>query len=289
MTPNDQAAVLVEALPYLQKFRGQTFVIKYGGSAMENEELVGRVLRDVVFLEAAGINPVLVHGGGKAITRAMKAAGVNAEFIDGLRVTDEAQIGLIDRTLASEIAPGIVKQIGAFGGRAEALSGKEVLKAKKMAYRTAKGEDVDLGFVGDVTEVDLARIQGLIDREIIPVISPIARGENGEIYNINADLAAGEVAKALKARKLVYLTDVNGVLLDPAIPSSTIPTLTPTSIADLKDKGVIAGGMIPKVDSALEALASGVDQVHFLDGRIPHALLLETFTTAGIGTEIHND
>ena len=289
MTPNDQAAVLVEALPYLQKFRGQTFVIKYGGSAMENEELVGRVLRDVVFLEAAGINPVLVHGGGKAITRAMKAAGVNAEFIDGLRVTDEAQIGLIDRTLASEIAPGIVKQIGAFGGRAEALSGKEVLKAKKMAYRTAKGEDVDLGFVGDVTEVDLARIQGLIDREIIPVISPIARGANGEIYNINADLAAGEVAKALKARKLVYLTDVNGVLLDPAIPSSTIPTLTPASIADLKDKGVIAGGMIPKVDSALEALESGVGQVHFLDGRIPHALLLETFTTAGIGTEIHND
>ncbi|SDU03510.1 N-acetylglutamate kinase [Verrucomicrobium sp. GAS474] len=289
MTPNDRAAVLAEALPYLQKFRGETFVIKYGGSAMENEELVGRVLRDVVFLEAAGINPVLVHGGGKAITRAMKAAGVDARFVDGLRVTDEAQIELIDRTLAAEIAPGIVRQIEAFGGHAEAISGKEVLKAVKMRYRTSKGEDVDLGFVGDVNDVVLPPIQALLDREVIPVISPLARGTGGEVYNINADIAAGEVAKALKARKLIYLTDVNGVLLDPAIPSSTIPTLTPATIADLKDKGVIAGGMIPKVDSAVEALQSGVGQIHFLDGRIPHALLLEIFTTAGIGTEIRND
>ncbi|HEY8964926.1 MAG TPA: acetylglutamate kinase [Candidatus Methylacidiphilales bacterium] len=289
MTPNDRAAVLVEALPYLQRFRGETFVIKYGGSAMENEDLVGRVLRDVVFLEAAGINPVLVHGGGKAITRAMKAAGVEAKFIDGLRVTDAAQIDLIDRTLASEIAPGIVRQIETFGGRATALSGKEALKAAKMEYTTAKGEAVDLGFVGDVNWVDAARISEIVAREAIPVISPLARGANGELYNINADIAASEVAKALKARKLVYLTDVNGVLLDPAIPSSTIPTLTPSSIADLKDKGVIAGGMIPKVDSAVEALGHGVGQVHFLDGRIPHALLLETFTDAGIGTEIHKD
>jgi acetylglutamate kinase len=289
MTPAEQASVLVESLPYLQKFRGTTFVIKYGGSAMENETLVAKVLRDIVFLEAVGINPVVVHGGGKAITRAMKEAGVAAEFIDGLRVTDSTQIDLIDRTLAGEIAPGIVAKLGEFGGKAQALSGKEVLRAKKMEYRRASGEKagepVDLGFVGDITEVLLRPIEELIAREIVPVISPLALGADGEVYNINADLAAGDVAKALQARKLIYLTDVNGVLRDAANPDSTIPSLTPADVARLKKEGVLTGGMLPKVDSAIEALESGVEQVHFLDGRIPHALLLEIFTDAGIGTE----
>ena len=286
MTPADQAAVFIEALPYLQNFRGSTFVIKYGGSAMENQELVDQVLRDVVLLEAVGINPVLVHGGGKAITRAMKEAGVIAEFIDGLRVTDATQIDLIDRTLAGEIAPGIVSKLRQLGGKAQAVSGKEVLRARKMEHRRfATGEPVDLGFVGDITELILTPIQELIAQEIVPVISPLALGMEGEVYNINADLAASDVAKGLGARKLIYLTDVNGVLRDANDPTSTIPTLTPWDVSRLKQEGVLSGGMLPKVDSAIEALENGVEQVHFLDGRIPHALLLEIFTDAGIGTE----
>ncbi len=287
MTPSEKASVFHEALPYLQQFRGETFVIKYGGSAMENESLVGKVLSDIVLLEAVGINPVVVHGGGKAINRALKEANLgNARFVDGLRVTDAATIAIVDRTLASEISPSIAAKLRELGGTAEALPGKEVLRAKKMEYReAATGKAVDLGFVGDITKVDTAPLRKLLKKETIPVVSPLALGPQGEVFNINADLAAGEVAKALKARKLIYLTDVNGVLRDAADPASTIATLTPSEVARLKKSGVIAGGMIPKVDSAVEALESGVGQVHFLDGRIPHALLLEIFTDAGIGTE----
>jgi acetylglutamate kinase len=287
MTPSEKASVFHEALPYLQEFRGQTFVIKYGGSAMENDALIGKVLRDVVMLEAVGINPVIVHGGGKAINRALKEANLgNGRFIDGLRVTDAATIQIVDRTLGSEISPSIAARLRELGGRAEALSGKDVLRAEKMNYHEATtGKAVDLGFVGDITQVDVAPLKKMIANETIPVISPLALGAKGEVYNINADLAASDVAKALQACKLIYLTDVNGVMRDAADSTSTIPTLTPAEVTRLKKSGVIAGGMIPKVDSAVEALESGVGQVHFLDGRIPHALLLEIFTDAGIGTE----
>jgi acetylglutamate kinase len=283
-----KAAVLIEALPYLQRFRGQTIVIKYGGAAMENPDLVGGVLRDIVFLEAVGINPVIVHGGGKAITRAMEASGLQAQFIDGLRVSDQASMAIIEKTLAETISPGIAQGLMSHGGRAACFPGKDVLRAKKKGHIDSKtGEKVDLGFVGEVIGVDAAPLLEAIRREIVPVISPLARDEKGQVYNINADIAASEVALALKASKAIYLSDVDGVMRNPQQPDTRMAMLAVAQIEELKRDGTITGGMIPKVDSAVKALRNGVKQIHFLDGRVPHALLLEIFTDAGIGTEIH--
>jgi acetylglutamate kinase len=287
MSTSSQAAALLEALPYFQKFRGHTVVIKYGGAAMEDPTLVRSVLRDVVFLEAVGINPVLVHGGGKAITAAMQKENLTARFVDGLRVTDAASISIIDRVLTEVISPSLAKEIVKLGGRAENVSGKEVLVAQKGApHVDAAGQKVDLGFVGDILSVELDWVRKLIDAEIVPVISPLGRGRDGQVYNINADIAAAKIAQELRAEKIIYLSDVNGVRRDPKSADSLIPSLNPSQIAQLKREGIIAGGMIPKVDSALESLAGGVGKVHFLDGREKHALLLELFTDAGIGTEI---
>ena len=287
MKRNSRAAALLEALPYFQQFRGHTMVVKYGGAAMENPDLVESVLRDVVFLEAVGINPVVVHGGGKAITAAMKAENLTARFIDGQRVTDAGSIRIIDQVLSEIIGPALVEDIRKFGGRAEVLSGKEILVAEKATPKIdAKGEKIDLGFVGEITSVNIQRLQQLIAAEITPVVSPLGRGADGQVYNINADIAAAKIAQALKAHKIIYLSDVNGVRRDPKDEASLISTLNPEQIQQLKHDGVIAAGMIPKVDSALEALAGGVDKVHFLDGRSDHSLLLELFTDAGIGTEI---
>jgi acetylglutamate kinase len=284
---NNRTEVLLEALPYFQEFRGRTLVIKYGGAAMENPELVESVLRDVVFLEAVGINPVVVHGGGKAITAEMRKENLAAKFVDGLRVTDAASLGIIDRVLTGTISPALVEKIRSFGGRAEALSGKSVLMARKAPlYRDSTGAMVDMGLIGEVTSVDTGRIQKLVDQETVPVISPLGLGADGQVYNVNADIAAAKVAEALKAHKLIYLSDVNGVRRDPKDENSLISTLTPAQIEQLKSEGVIAGGMVPKVNSALEALAGGVGKVHFLDGRQAHSLLLELFTEAGIGTQI---
>jgi acetylglutamate kinase len=281
---------LLEALPYFQQFRGRVIVVKYGGAAMENPELVEEVLRDVVFLEAVGINPVVVHGGGKAITAAMRQENLTARFVDGLRVTDAASIRIIDRVLTDVISPSLVDRIAALGGNAQTLSGKEVLTAQKSApYLDATGAKVDLGFVGEIVRVDVSAVQKLIDAEKVPVISPLGRGVDGQVYNINADIAAAKIAQALRAHKIIYLSDVNGVRRDPKDEASLISTLTPAQIQQLKTEGVIASGMIPKVDSALEALAGGVAKVHFLDGRQPHSLLLELFTDAGIGTQISAD
>ena len=288
MSLKSKADALLEALPYFQEFRGQTVVVKYGGAAMEDPGLVRGVLRDVVFLEAVGINPVVVHGGGKAITAAMKKENLAAQFVDGQRVTDAASMAIIDRVLGGTIGPSLVKEIEKLGGRARVVSGKEVLVARKAAPHTdsATGQKVDLGFVGDVVSVETGAIQKLIEAEIVPVISPVGRGADGQLYNVNADIAAAQIARALKASKVIYLSDVNGVRRDPKDAASLIPSLNPAQIAQLKKDGVIAGGMIPKVDSALECLASGVSKVHFLDGREGHALLLELFTDAGVGTEI---
>ena len=284
---SSKAEALLEALPYFQQFRGRTVVVKYGGAAMENPDLVESVLRDVVFLEAVGINPVVVHGGGKAITAAMKQANLTARFVDGLRVTDAASVAIIDRVLTQEIGPSLVEKITALGGRAQAVSGKEVLVAEKVSpHADEGGAKVDLGFVGDVTEVKIGELQKLIDGEIVPVISPLGLGKDGQVYNINADIAAAKVALALRADKIIYLSDVNGVRRDPRDETSLISTLTPPQIERLKEDGVIDGGMLPKVNSALEALAGGVSKVHFLDGRQAHSLLLELFTDAGVGTEI---
>jgi len=284
---NTKAETLLEALPYFQQFRGRTVVVKYGGAAMENPDLVESVMRDIVFLEAVGINPVVVHGGGKAITAAMRQENLTARFVDGLRITDEASIRIIDRVLSEVIGPSLAQRIRDMGGKAEVVSGKDVLVAEKSPPRVdSTGAKIDFGFIGDITEVEVGPVLKLVEEEIVPVVSPLGRGRDGQVYNINADIAAAKIAQALKAHKIIYLSDVNGVRRNPRDEASLISTLTPAQIQQLKQQGVIEGGMIPKVDSALEALANGVGKVHFLDGKQPHSLLLELFTAAGIGTEI---
>ena len=278
---------LIEALPFMQKYRGQLFVIKYGGSAMEDEHTVERLLRDVVFLEAVGINPVLIHGGGKAITNRMREAGIKARFVNGLRVTCEQSIRIVEEVLSGTINPKIVETINEFGGRAVGIPGKEVFQVTKLPLqRDEKGEEVDLGFVGDVVGVELAQIRKAVDAETVPVISPIGRDANGAAFNINADTAAGAVAAALGAAKMIYLSDVPGIMRDPKEADSLISTLSIEEVQGLIDEDIIAGGMIPKVASAMSAIEKGVKKVHFIDGRIQHSLLLEVFTNTGVGTEI---
>jgi acetylglutamate kinase len=278
--PLHKADALIEALPYIQNFRGQTFLIKVGGSAMEEQSLVDSLLRDIVFLEAVGINPVLVHGGGKAINKAMKDAGLEAKFIGGLRVTDAATIGIVEETLARAINPDLVQRIKASGGKAIGLAGTTVFHAKRMG-------DGELGFVGEVVECDTSIIDLAVAGEVVPVVSPVAREVGtANTLNVNADIAACALAKKLKATKLIFLSDVLGVMRDPKDDSTLIPTLNESSIVKLKAEGIISGGMIPKVDSALDSLRGGVGKVHMIDGRIPHSLVLECFTDTGIGTEI---
>lgn len=284
----EKAAVLVEALPYLQQFRGHTFLIKVGGSAMDDPDLVRRLLRDVVFMEVAGINPVLVHGGGKAISAAMKGAGLDAEFIGGLRVTSDAAMELVERTLSREINPGLVNGIEQFGGRALGVPGNEAFIGERISgWSQDEGREVSLGRVGRVVGFDLSKIHAAISTEIVPVVSPIA-SEKGTLLslNVNADLAASALAAELKATKLVYLSDVLGLMRDPKDESTLIHSIKADEVEALIADGTISGGMIPKVRSSVEALRAGVGKVHMIDGRIPHSLLLEIFTTEGIGTEI---
>jgi acetylglutamate kinase len=281
-----QADTLIEALPYIQRFRGQTFVIKYGGAAMEEPDLIPFVLRDIVFLEAVGINPVIVHGGGKAITRRLQERGVQARFAAGLRVTDAATVDVVDEVLSSVINPEITAGINRFGGRARSFSGRLVFRARKAAPVIHEGAEVDLGFVGDVVGCQILQIIKAVNEEVVPVISPLGEDDSHQAFNINADVAAAEMAIALEASKIIYLSDVNGIFRDPRDPSSRIPSLDPAGVAALKADGTISGGMLPKVDSCLKALEHGIEKVHLIDGRIPHALLLELFTDKGIGTEI---
>ena len=286
-TPNQRAESLIEALPYIQRFRGQLFVIKYGGSAMEDESIVERFLRDVVFLEAVGINPVLIHGGGKAITHRMREAGLKPQFVNGLRVTDARSIEIVERVLDHEINPAIVKMLNGFGGRALGIHGKDVLIGKKLPLQTeGKVTGIDLGFVGEVSDVLLNPIHEAVAGEAVPVISPLARDSEGRVLTINADIAAGTLAGRLQAAKFIYLSDVPGIMRDQTNKESLIPSVTREEIDQLCEDEIITGGMIPKVASALHALSEGVRKVHFIDGRTPHSLLLEIFTNAGVGTEI---
>jgi acetylglutamate kinase len=281
-----KAEALLEALPFIQKFRGHTFVIKYGGSAMEDDHVIERLLRDVVFLEAVGINPVLVHGGGKAITQRMREAGNRPRFVNGLRVTNESAIKIVEDVLDNVIKPRIVETMEQFGGRAEGFSGRDVFKAKRLPLQFDGKNMVDVGFVGEVTSLELSGVTEAIDREVVPVISPIAQTDDGLILNVNADAAAGAMAGALKAAKMIYVSDILGVMRDVKDPNSLISTVSRENAARLIQNNIIEGGMIPKVRSAVEAINDGVGKVHLIDGRIPHALLLEIFTTGGIGTEI---
>jgi acetylglutamate kinase len=281
-----KAEALLEALPFIQRFRGQTFVIKYGGSAMEDDHLIERLLRDVVFLEAVGINQVLVHGGGKTITQRMREAGTAPRFVNGLRITNEQTIKIVEEVLDTVIRPRIVETMHQFGGRAEGFSGRDVFKARRLAPQFDGRNMVDVGFVGEVTSLELSGVSEAIDRGVVPVISPIAQTDEGVILNVNADVAAGAMAGALKASKMIFVSDVMGVMRDVKDPNSLIPTVNRENVAQLIEDNIIEAGMIPKVLSAVEALNEGVGKVHLIDGRIPHALLLELFTADGIGTEI---
>jgi acetylglutamate kinase len=283
-----KANTLLEALPYIQKFSGATFVLKYGGSFMDSPdpEVRNSVARDIVFLEAVEINPVVVHGGGKAITRAMEKAGLKANFVQGQRVTDEATVSIVDDVLSREINPEVVATLKQLGGAAQGFAGPDIFKCRKIEVQGAEGQPVDLGFVGEVMEVNTEPLLECIEQGIIPVISPTARGEDGKIYNCNADIAAAQAAIALNARRLVFMSDVPGLLENPKNPDSVISHLAISRVGELKQAGVIDKGMIPKVDSAVAAIKSGVEKVSFVDGRVPHALLLEIFTDEGVGTEV---
>ena len=283
-----KASTLHEALPYIKKFSGATFVIKYGGSFMDSPDPAVRngVARDLVFLEAVEINPVVVHGGGKAITRAMEKAGLKAQFVQGQRVTDEAAVRVVDDVLSRQINPEVVTTINSLGGVAKGFAGTDIFTCRKLRMKGPAGEDLDLGFVGEVVGVKTAPLLKCIEKGITPVISPTARGEDGQVYNCNADVAAARAAIALKAKRLVFMSDVPGLLRDPKDPATVIAHLQIREVDGLKQAGVVDEGMIPKVDSAVAAIRSGVDKVSFVDGRVPHAVLLEIFTDEGVGTEV---
>ncbi len=282
----EKASVLHEALPYIRRFHGKTFVIKYGGHAMIDEKLRDGFAKDVALLKYVGIHPVVVHGGGPQIDQMLATMGVVSERIDGLRVTDDRTMEVVEMVLAGRLNKEIVSLICGHGGRAVGLSGKDdgFLRARKVdRMRTKKGVEVDPGRVGEVHGVDPTVVHQLMSGGFIPVIAPIAVDDRGASLNVNADTVAGSVAAALGAEKLVLMTDIEGVK---GSEGELIPSLSATSIAALRKSGVIAGGMIPKVECALAAIRGGVRKVHVVDGRVEHAMLLEIFTDRGIGTEI---
>src|SRR5438128_12347289 len=284
MTDSRRAEILLETLPYIREFRGKTLVIKYGGAAMERADLKEPFALDLILLRLVGINPVIVHGGGPQIGALMKRLGKEPRFVGGMRVTDEETVEIVEMVLVGKINKDIVGRINHHGGRAIGLSGKDatLLRARRRPHRLPNGEEVDIGLVGEVEAVNTEPIRLLTDDGFIPVIAPVGVGSAGETYNINADLVAGEVAAALGAEKLIHLTDVQGILAS----GSLVSTLSRKDAERLMQDGVIDGGMLPKVESSLRALEGGTAKAHIIDGRVPHAILLELFTREGIGTEI---
>lgn len=287
VTPRQRAETLLEALPYLQGFRGGIFLIKYGGSTMEAEDQVRRFLVDVAFLDAVGIRVVLVHGGGKAINARMKQRGLVPRFVNGLRVTDADTVEIVRSVLDEEVNPGIVAQLSKLGVKARGLSGRSVFTASKLPpVKGEGGEDVDLGFVGEAEVADPGLVREALKAGDVPVISPLGALPTGEPMNINADVSASALAAALPATKLIFLSDVPGLMNDPKDPASLIHGITAAQTEELIERGVIAGGMIPKVRSATKALAAGLGKIHLLGAGVPHAVLLEAFSEEGVGTEI---
>jgi acetylglutamate kinase len=280
-----RAEILMEALPYIREFRGKTVVIKYGGAAMEQGDLKEPFALDVILLKLVGINPVIVHGGGPQIGALMKRLGKEPRFVGGMRVTDEETMDIVEMVLVGKINKEIVALINHHGGRAVGLSGKDadLIRAHRRGHRLPSGEEVDIGLVGEVEAVNAEPIRLLKEHGFIPVIAPVAAGDHGQTYNVNADLVAGEVAAALGAEKLIHLTDVQGILDGGG---RLVSTLARKEAERLMQEGVIEGGMLPKVESALRALTGGSAKAHIVDGRMPHAILLEMFTREGIGTEI---
>lgn len=278
----EKAAVLIEALPYIQSFKNKVVVIKYGGSTMAEDLSLTSIFQDVILMECVGMHPIIVHGGGNAISKRLQEKHIEPKFVDGLRVTDEATMEVAEEVLM-EVNDSIVKEIQRYGGEAQGLSGKtdELIYVKKKEIPQG-----DLGYVGEVTHVSVNKILELCQQDIVPVIAPIGLGEDKHAYNINADIAAGEVAAALRAEKLVYLTNVEGVFKDKDKPESLLSTIHIDEAEHLIAEKVIAGGMIPKIRSGLHSVKSGVAKTHIIDGRIQHSLLLEIFTDKGVGTEI---
>ncbi|WP_169567308.1 acetylglutamate kinase [Sneathiella limimaris] len=286
-----KAKILSEALPYMHQFSGQTFVIKYGGHAMGDKSLAQDFAKDIALLKQVGINPVIVHGGGPQIGSMLDRLKIQSSFVDGLRVTDKATVEIAEMVLSGSLNKNIVMDINEAGGLAVGLSGKDgnLIEVQKLT-RTKRDPDsnieriLDLGFVGEPCRINPELLQSLEEIDVIPVIAPIGVGPNGQTFNINADTAAGHIAAAIGASKLIMMTDVEGVLDKE---KKLINRLTPNEVEKLQSNGTIVGGMIPKLETCLFALDSGVDAAHILDGRIPHVLLLETFTEHGIGTMIH--
>jgi acetylglutamate kinase len=288
-----KADVLIEAMGFIRKFHGKFTVIKLGGSVMEDPETLRALLVDVVFMQTVGMRPVVVHGGGKAITAAMEKAGLTPHFVQGRRFTDLPTLTIVARVLAEEINADIERHINKFGGRASGLHHKthQCLFGRKLWLENGPAGRIDLGYVGEVTSVDVPPIENLCLAGVVPVLPSLAEDEHeeGQLLNVNADTAAAAVAREIQAEKLVFLTDTAGILLDRNEPASLIRGLTPDGCRDLIAKGVIDSGMIPKVEACLTSLEAGVKKTHIIDGRLPHALLLEIFTKSGIGTEIVRD
>jgi len=279
----DKAKILVEALPYIKEFNGITVVIKYGGSALINEEIKNTVMQDVALMKFVGFKPVIVHGGGPDINAMLNRVGIESKFINGLRVTTEETMEVVEMVLAGKLNKAITTELNMQGIQAVGISGKDggMLKVKKLMP-----DGADIGLVGEVESVDTKLIQTLIDNDFVPVISPIGVDEEGNSYNINADYAAVAIAGALKAKKLEFITDIAGVMRDVNDPNSVYSRITVREIRDMIASGQISGGMIPKVECCIAGVEAGVKDVHILDGRVEHCLILETFTKEGIGTLI---
>ncbi len=279
-TAQAKAAVLAEALPYIQDFKGSIVLIKLGGSVMELEDNLEKITEDIAFMNSVGMKVVVVHGGGKAISKAIKVSGNDPKFVDGLRVTDEPTMEIVRKTLNNIVNPDIVQRLSNKGANAKPLHGNWLFKAKKIT-------SPDRGYVGEVVGVNARSVVEMLDAGIIPVVTPLGTGaEDAHLYNINADYAAAALAKELKVRKFVLVSDVPGLLKDPEKPETLFSTLHLSDIESLKQDGTIAGGMLPKIESCVQAIREGVRKVHLVDGRMAHSLLLEIFTRQGVGTEI---
>ena len=284
----EKSKVLIEALPYIQQFKNKIVVIKYGGSTLEDDSHEISVLRDVVFMAAVGMKPIIVHGGGKHISRRLEKENIKTEFVQGLRVTCENAIPIVEDVIFNEVNLWLVDKINSLGHSAVQLSGKtgRMIRVKKLTGENEKGENVDWGFVGKIQRINPRPIFDVMLEGRIPVIAPLGVDLEGNVYNVNADTVASEIASSLTAEKLVYLTDVRGIFRNIKDENSLISTIKVDEVSKLKTDGIISGGMIPKIDACLEALKNHVHKTHIISGKTPHSLLLEIFTDKGVGTEI---
>ncbi|HPT16187.1 MAG TPA: acetylglutamate kinase, partial [Kiritimatiellia bacterium] len=285
-----KASVLIEALPHIQRFRGETVIVKFGGSSMDNPDVVRDILEDIAFMSCVGLRPVIVHGGGKAINARMKEKGLQATFVKGLRVTDSETMKIVEQVLNREVNPELVSILNGFGCKARGIHGEDIITVRKhVAEDPDTGEALDWGLVGEITGVDVEPVKAYLESDITPIITPLGADAARQIYNINADAAAAGLAERLQARKLVFLSDVPGLLADPKDRNSLMSTLHLSEVESLIERGIIGGGMLPKISGALKALKAGVRKTHIIDAALPHSLLLELFTDKGVGTEIVND